>query len=121
MSPKKSILSALHRAHEENGGHAYVRPSTIPGFSAAPDRFQKAVNELLRDRLIEGRKDTEGHMVVALNAHRVADVRRRLRLAWALPSLWALVLALGAFAAGMVMSPAFAALVMSKMDAITTL
>lgn len=121
MSPKKSILKALHRAHEESGQPAYVRPSTIPGFSAEPERFQKAMNELLRDRLIEGRKDGEGHMVVALNTHRIADVRRRLRLAWAFPALWGLVLALGAFAAGMVMSPSFTALLMSKLGAISTL
>ena len=121
MSPKKSILRALQRAHEESGDHGYVRPSSIPGFSQSPDRFQKAVNELLRDRLIEGRKDAEGHMVVALNAHRIADVRKRLRLAWAFPALWALVFALGAFAAGIVVSPQFTALIMSKLDAISTL
>ncbi|MDP2958332.1 MAG: hypothetical protein Q8N53_18030 [Longimicrobiales bacterium] len=103
MSPKKTILSALSRTHEESQGAAFTRPAAIPGFSAEPDRFQKAVNELLKDRLIEGRRDQDGHMAVALNAHRLADVRRHLRPAWAHPALWATALVAGALGAGLMM------------------
>lgn len=103
MSPTKTILRELHRAHEAHAGTAFVRPATIPGFSADPDRFQKAVNELLKDRLIEGRKDEEGRMAVALNGHRLAEVRRALRPAWAHPAVWAAVAVVGALGAGLMM------------------
>jgi hypothetical protein len=56
------------------------------------------VNELLRDRLIEGRSDGDGRMSIALNAQRLADVRKELRPAWARPSFWlaaALLVAVG--------------------------
>ncbi len=49
---------------------------------------------------MEGRKDEEGHMTIALNAHRIEDVRRELRPLWARPTVWALVAmvaVLGAF------------------------
>ncbi len=105
MSPTKTILRTLQRAHASSQGTAFVRPATIPGFDAAPERFQRAVNELLKERLIEGRKDEEGRMAVALNAQRLADVRRVLRPAWAHPALWAAVAvaAVGALGAGFVM------------------
>ena len=103
MSPTKTILRELQRAHEESLGAALVRPASIPGFAADPDRFQKAVNELLKDRLIEGRKDEEGRMAVALNAHRLTDVRRVLRPAWAHPAVWAAVALMGALGAGLMM------------------
>ena len=103
MTPTKTILRALQRAHQESQGAALVRPATIPGFAADPDRFQKAVNELLKDRLIEGRKDEDGRMAVALNAHRMADVRRVLRPAWAHPALWAAAALMGAIGAGFMM------------------
>jgi hypothetical protein len=86
MSPKKTILKALKAAPE-------LRPPTIPGYVEQPARYQEAVNALLRDRLVEGRKDAEGHMTIALNEHRRGDVERLLRPLWARPALWA---ALGA-------------------------
>jgi hypothetical protein len=103
MSPTKTILRELQRAHEESPSAAYVRPTSIPGFATDPDRFQRAVNELLKHRLIEGRKDDEGRMAVALNAHRLADVRRVLRPAWAHPALWAAAALMGAIGAGLMM------------------
>ena len=103
MSPTKTILRELKRAHEENPSTNFVRPASIPGFSSDPDRFQKAVNELLKDRLIEGRKDEEGRMAVALNAQRLADVRRVLRPAWAHPAVWVAVLLMSAVGAGLIM------------------
>jgi hypothetical protein len=91
MSPRKRILRELSRARGESGS-AYTRPSTIPGFSRAPDRYQRAVNELLKDRLLEGRPDEEGRMAIAINEHKMDHVRRELRPFWARPALWAAVM-----------------------------
>lgn len=99
MSPRKTILREVSRA-ASGSSRAYVRPSNIPGFESEPEKYQKAVNELLSARLLEGRKDEEGHLAIALNEHRRADVEKELRPVWARPGLWltlvALVAALGA-------------------------
>lgn len=92
MSPKKTILRELARTHERSDGSHHARPSSIPGFSEQPEKYQKAVNELLQARLIEGRKDEEGHMTIAVNAHRLPDVRRQLRPVWSHPAVWSMVL-----------------------------
>ena len=92
MSPKKTILRELTRKHESTGGAGHARPASIPGFSSQPEKFQKAVNDLLQARLIEGRKDEEGRMAIALNAHRLGDVRRELRPVWTHPAVWSAVL-----------------------------
>ena len=97
MSPKKTILRELARTGEDQ----YTRPSSIRGFNEAPEKYQKAVNELLRERLLEGRKDEEGHMAIAINAHRRKDVDRHLRPVWAHPALWAAVLVIAAIGAGL--------------------
>lgn len=100
MSPRKTILRELSRAHESGSANAsFTRPSSISGFSAQPEKYQKAVNQLLQDRLLEGRKDADGHMTIALNQHRMGDVRRELRPLWARPTVW-LVLVLLVAAAG---------------------
>lgn len=91
MSPRKTILKELSRAE----GPTYTRPSEITGFSAAPDKYQKAVNELLSDRLLEGRKDDEGRMTIAINEHRRADVAKEIRPIWAHPAVWTLAVVLG--------------------------
>jgi len=104
MSPKKTILRSLSGTFDETQGQGLTRPAQIPGFTKDPERFQKAVNELLKDRLIEGRKDDEGHMAVALNRHKLADVRRQLRPMWAHPAVWAaMVVVAGALGAGLMM------------------
>ena len=92
MSPKKTILRELTRTHETTGGAGHARPASIPGFSQQPDKYQKAVNELLQARLIEGRKDEAGHMTIAVNSHRLSDVRRELRPVWSHPAVWSVVL-----------------------------
>lgn len=97
MSPRKTILKELSRA-ESGSGTSYVRPSAIPGFSDKPEKYQKAVNELLSDRLLEGRKDEEGHMAIAINQHRRADVEKELKPFWTRPTVWAAVVALVAIA-----------------------
>jgi hypothetical protein len=81
MSPKKHILRELTT-------HPSLRPSELAGYAGSAERYQAAVNELLRERLIEGRPDDDGRMTIALNAQRLADVRRALRPAWARPALW---------------------------------
>jgi hypothetical protein len=91
MSPRKTILRELSRTFEQRGDKALTRPARIPGFQNEPDRFQKAVNRLLQERLVEGRKDDEGYMALALNGHRLPDVARELRPAWTRPVVWATV------------------------------
>lgn len=103
MTPKKAILRELSRAYDPSKNTAHIRPTTISGFTAAPERYQKAVNELLQARLIEGRKDDDGHMAIALNAGRMDDVRRHLRPAWAHPAIWATAILLGAVGAGLML------------------
>ena len=100
MSPRKTILRALARAHDEHGAGTFTRPSTIAGFEQRPERFQKAVNELLQARLVEGRQDEEGRMTIAVNAHRLREIRRAIRPAWAHPAVWALVAVAIAVGAG---------------------
>ncbi|MEQ9400837.1 MAG: hypothetical protein RJQ04_16850 [Longimicrobiales bacterium] len=90
MSPRKNILRALQRAHAAKGG-GFIRPPEISGFSGEPEKYQKAVNQLLSERLIEGQKDGEGRMAIALNGHKMEAVRRELRPVWANPVLWAAV------------------------------
>jgi len=103
MSPRKTILMELSRAGS-GSDPAYIRPSTIPGFSSQPEKYQRAVNELLSDRLLEGRKDEEGHMAIAINRHRRADVEKELKPVWARPAVWAALVALVAAAAAVVTS-----------------
>ena len=90
MSPRKTILKELARA--DAGNTPYRRPSEISGFSTAPEKYQKAVNSLLSDRLLEGRKDEDGHMTIAINEHRKKDVEREIRPVWARPVVWVAVL-----------------------------
>ena len=95
MSPRKTILK------EVDSAGTYTRPSTIPGFSNAPDKYQKAVNSLLQDRLLEGRKDDEGHMTITINEHRRADIRKELRPIWAHPAVLAAIVVIAAVGAGL--------------------
>ncbi len=97
MSPKKTILRELARSPENQ----YTRPSSIRGFSEAPEKYQKAVNELLQERLLEGRKDEQGHMAIAINQHRRKDVDREIRPVWAHPAIWAALVAIAAIGAGL--------------------
>ena len=95
MSPRKTILRELDQRHFDSGNGRYARPSAMPGFSDQPSRFQEAVNGLLKERLIDGKKDREGRMAIALNPNRLAAVRRELRPWFARPAIW-----LGAIIAG---------------------
>lgn len=93
MSPRKTILKKLDQIHQGEGAGRYTRPSTLPGYGDRVPKYQEAVNALLKDRLIDGKKDEEGHMAIALNPHRLTDVRRELRPWFLRPAMWIAVLA----------------------------
>ena len=88
MSPRKTILEKLAQIHDGEGSARYARPSTLPGYRASAAKYQDAVNGLLKERLIDGKKDDEGHMAIALNPHRITDVRKELRPWFARPATW---------------------------------
>jgi hypothetical protein len=100
MSPKKAILRTLSAEYQSSGPGVLTRPATIPGFGEKPEKYQQAVNSLLQERLIEGRKDPEGRMAISLNTHRIGEVKKELRPFWFHPAFVAL-LGLLAVAAGM--------------------
>lgn len=102
MSPKKAILRALQGASERHQGELHLRPPQIPGYAERPERYQEAVNELLQARLVEGRKDADGHLTIALNEHRRGEVERLLKPLWARPAAWAALALLVAVGAGLV-------------------
>ncbi len=74
----------------------------MPGFGQKPSKYQEAVNGLLSERLIDGKKDDEGHMAIALNPHRIDTIRRELRPWFARRALW-----LGVFFAGLLVGAVF--------------
>ena len=101
MSPRKTILRELHQLHYGEGNAGYARPSAMRGFDKKPSRYQQAVNGLLAERLIDGMKDEEGRLVIALNPHRLAKARRELRPWFARPTIWLGVIAVGATVAAL--------------------
>jgi hypothetical protein len=92
MSPRAKILRALDDRRRSNG--EYMRPAEITGFESEPARYQKAINTLLQERLINGRKDDEGKLAIAINDDRLADVNRAIRPLVARPMVWLAVLVL---------------------------
>jgi hypothetical protein len=78
MTTRRTILRELSRRHQQEAG-AYTRPGTIAGYDQQPTRFQNAVNALLQERLINGTKDGDGRLAIALNVQRIDDVNRELR------------------------------------------
>lgn len=99
MSPRKTILRELHRIHEQGGPNA--RPNSIPGFSTNAAKYQTAVNDLLKAQLINGHKDAEGQMAIAINPHRADQVRREIRPVMARPAAWIALIGLALTAAGL--------------------
>jgi len=87
MSPRRTILRELSR-RQDDGGVSYTRPGTITGFSTNPSRYQAAVNALLQERLINGTKDAEGRLAIAINTDRIDAVRREIRPLGARPATW---------------------------------
>jgi hypothetical protein len=78
MTLRRTILSDLHNRHK-NGDTGYIRPTGVPGFTVQPSQYQVAINQLLSERLLNGSKDSEGRLVIALNAGRLADVQKELQ------------------------------------------
>ena len=60
----------------------------MPGFGDQPSKYQEAVNGLLNERLIDGKKDEEGRMAIKLNPHKLAAVQKELRPWFVRPSVW---------------------------------
>jgi hypothetical protein len=87
MSARTVILRELNKRHQ-NGGNGYTRPGSIAGYAEKPSNYQEAVNKLLAERLINGTKDEEGRLAIALNAHRIADVEKELRPWYARATTW---------------------------------
>lgn len=103
MSARRTILRELRKRYDE-GAARYTRPSSIPGFTDKPSRYQGAVNRLLQERLINGTKDEDGRLAIALNEHRLADVFKELRPWFARPATWmAAVLGAAILVFGMVL------------------
>lgn len=96
MSPKKTVLRYLADLHEERGAEEYTHPGEIHGFDPDDMRCVTAVNELLRDRYINGRKGPDGSMEIALNTTRIREVKKELRPWYAMPVLWIGILLIAA-------------------------
>ncbi len=95
MSPRRTILRELDRRRTD-GGNGYTRPASIRGFEADPSRYQEAVNALLREQLVNGTKDEEGRLAIALNERRMDQVQRELRPVYARPAVWLVLVLLSA-------------------------
>jgi hypothetical protein len=100
MTAKKAILKALSDCQKGTDPSTPIRPSTLPGFQDAPEKYQQTINLLLKDRLIEGVRDSDGRMAISLNSHRARDVQKVLRPVWAHPAVLGLI-GLSAAAAGL--------------------
>lgn len=97
MTTRRAILRELSR--NGHNGNGFTRPGNLTGFAAKPERFQAAVNQLLQERLINGTKDEDGRLAIAINEHRMDDVRRELRPVWTRPAAWLAFIVLIAAAA----------------------
>jgi hypothetical protein len=87
MSTRRTILRELSSRHQ-NGNGGYTRPGSIAGFEQQPSAYQAAVNALLQERLINGTKDNEGRLAIALNTQRMADIQKELRPWFSRPGIW---------------------------------
>jgi len=99
MSTRRTILRELNSRHE-NGNGGYTRPGSISGFDRQPAVFQAAVNALLQERLINGTKDNEGRLAIALNTQRMSDIQKELRPWFGRPAIWFALIVLAGAAAG---------------------
>lgn len=93
MSPRKTILRELDRQRRAGAGE-YKRPGDLAGFSSQPAKYQAAINSLLQERLINGRKDDEGRLAIAINDDRLPDVNRAMRPLFARPVAWIALVAI---------------------------
>lgn len=94
MSPRKHILRHLREVHRQNPGELTPARS-IEGFDPGDPRHTQAINQLLKDRLINGQKAPDGGMAISLNPGNMAAIHRALRPWYANPAIWAALLVLG--------------------------
>lgn len=94
MSPRKSILRHLKRVHEQDPD-GFTTPREIAGFDPGDPKHTQAVNQLLKDRLINGVKAPDGGMAIALNTGNLTAVQRALRPWYADPRLWMMAVIVG--------------------------
>jgi len=94
MSPTKNILRQLERVHEKTPGE-FTAPRSLTGFDPADPKHTQAMNQLLRDRLINGVKAEDGGMAIALNTGNIGAVNKALRPWYASPGVWALLVFVG--------------------------
>jgi len=93
MAPRKTILREL----KNSAPGVHKRPNQIPGFERNAAKYREAVNNLLKDQLIQGAQDDEGKLVVSLNPANEGRVRRELRPWFTQPLVWGpLIVAIGA-------------------------
>jgi hypothetical protein len=69
--------------------------TTDAGFDPGDPKHTHAVNQLLKDRLINGVKAPDGGMAIALNTGNLTAVRRALRPWYADPRLWMMAVIVG--------------------------
>jgi hypothetical protein len=104
MTPKRPLSVSSRDSTRLRGGE-YTRPGAISGFSQQPEKYQKAVNELLSAHLVSSHKDNEDHVAIGLNEQCLKEVKRELRPIWAYPAVWVVVvlaIALTAFSTSIV-------------------
>jgi hypothetical protein len=91
--------------HRRASAGEYKRPADNAGFGKEPAKYQAAINTLLQERLINGRKDEEGRLAIKINDDRLADVTKALRPPFARLVLLLAILAVVAIgAAGLLMN-----------------
>ena len=84
MTPRKTILRELAGAADGRP----TRPSEIKGFDDNAPGYRKAVNALLKDQLLTGAQDENGHLVVSLSPARMDEIRKEVRPWFAVPAVW---------------------------------
>ena len=103
MSPRKHILRHLHEVHGQSPGEL-TSARSISGFDPGDPKHTEAMNQLLKERLINGQKASDGGMAISLNSGNLAAVNKALRPWYARPALWAvLVLVSGLGTAGVLL------------------
>ena len=94
MSPRKNILRQLEKTHQQAPGRMTAATS-IDGFDPEDPKHTQAMNQLLRDRLINGMKADDGGMAIQLNTGNLSAVRRALRPWYMSPAFWTLLVVVG--------------------------
>lgn len=103
MSPRKNILRQLEKSHRSQPGQL-TRARDLSGFDPEDPKHTKAMNQLLKDRLINGMKAEDGGMALQLNSGNIAAVKKALRPWYLSPAFWAAALVLGGLGTGLLLT-----------------